>query len=726
MSVAQRLARLSQQYPFHPVGRCVFTRSAQPSRCLAYQATASRAVEQKHLDDVRHPPGDSDSRSASQPRPPLFAPLLDSILSFIQRRAQPSQQTSTTPATPPTHASHETTPHTASSTALASSAAAGLDLDDPAISLLFPRLPLPTPPPLHPKPPFPVPPINRTHARQSATGQAAYTKWFQSLLPRTQLHVLLMTAATTDSRFMQHLETVAARKGEAGWEDNMAALSTRRMTQVRLRSKREDEVLEAMWRRKRPDSDWRLIQRGRDKQIAENRIRYWQERWLVYDNRLKSDSGTAERRKRWSYERARMESEIRAHLRLIGMTNGAKMDAKMVELMREARNGTFGEWRWHGQARWQRREQQLHNWKARTVRSLLAEQAKWHEEFARQHATVKRLVVRRRKRRVVTVATELQPIDRSNPPQSFEELLESFCYLHSEHYKLEVWRQRWYITEMAQRAHEQPNLTSAVRARQKARFRAKRFTEVKLLAVVQTQQAAFERQKRQAIRTIVLTHLLPLRSALNGWHVYQLLRSVAGDGQLVGLSPGAPVRTTEELFDSLSLPASPPAPLPSSIAVTPFSWPYMLSFVSDTARATMPTVRVREEEDGSTAGGAVNLVIEVRNVRRDAVVWMYEAMREARAASSHSHSVSWGQVVRVNRGSETEADSDGVQAAGSAADGGGEQGWCVLDMGDLVVQTHSEDDTSGVKARRWLTEDEAKKRLSAVSITRINIITAAA
>ena len=732
MSVAQRLARLSQQYPFHPLRRCCAAgRPTLHNRCLGYQSSASRAAEHKAADENSLLPADGSevngrADNAAPAPPPLFAPLLSSILTFMQRRAQQAQQSPST--APHTAASEPSTRHSPPSTSQPSFASPTVDLDDPAISLLFPRLPLLPPPPLHPQPPFPVPPVSRTIARTSPAAYATYSKWYNSLPLRTRLHVLLMKAATADARFVLYLERLAARKGEAGWEEEMAAVSRRRMAEVRVRSKREDKLLEAMWQEERTVADWQQMEKDRDKLIVELRGRHWQERWIRLDSQLKSDAGTAEERKTWLYERNRAEAEIRAHVRLLGHTNRETMERKIADLLRETRNGTVSEWRWQDKARIKRRESELHEWKARTVRAMLTEQAEWHEVFTRQRAVELQKAARQREHRVAAVATELQPIDWSHPPQSFDELLTSFCYQHSERYKLELWRQRWYIDETAQRAHEQQHLTSDDRRfKQRARFSARLRTEAKLLAAVQDEQAATERQKRQSIRSIVQSYLSPIRSPLTGWHVYQLLRLVVREGQLVGLSTAVSGRTSEEVFDGVSLAgAVPPAPLPASIAVTPFSWPYMLSYVAETARASMPVVRVREEEDGSTGGGAANIVIEVRNTRRDAVVWMYEAMREVRASISHADWVTWGQVVRVGRGGEAEADGEGMEAVGGgAADAGGEHGWCVLDMGDVVVQTHSEDDTSGVSARRWLSEAETKQRLSAISVTRINIITAA-
>ena len=732
MSVARRLARLSQQYPFHSPHRYAVTPPTLHCRCLAYQAIASRSTERKTAHDITHPSTHSnqpngDANSASSSPPPLFAPLLSSILTFIQRRAQPAEQSSSSTSSRPA-SSQPTTQHKSPYASLFSSASPALDLDDPSISLLFPRLPLPPPPPLHPQPPFPVPPVTRTDTRGSPTAHAAYSQWFKSQPLRTQLHVLLMQAATADARFVYHLERLVARRGEPNWEDEMASVSRRRMSDVRKRLKREDMVLEAMWKKERSEVEWRQIEQGRERLLVEHRGRHWQERWILFENKLKSDSGTAEERKGWMYERNRAEAEIRAHVRLLGFTNEATMELKAADLMRDTREGILKEWRWQDKAGVKRREKDLNEWKVRIVRSLVVEQAEWHETFARQKAVALQMAARQRKRRV-SVATELRPIDWSHPPQSYDELLASFCYQHSERYKLELWRQHWYVNEMEQRAYEQQHLEAEdSQFRQRARFRAKLRTESKMLAAVQAEQAALEQGKRQSLRTLVHSWLSPIRSPLNGWHVYLLLRQVVGEGQLVvGLTTAAPGRTSEEVFNSAPVAgAVPPAPLPPSIAVTPFSWPYMLSYVSETARASAPVVRVREEEDGSAGGGATNVVIEVRNARRDAMVWMYEAMRDARAAAGNPDGASWGQVVRVSREGESEADIHGVESVGGGAvDSGGEHGWCVVDMGDVVLQTHSEDDTSGVTARRWLSEDQAKKRLSAIFVSRVNIITAA-
>ena len=732
MSVAQRLARLSKQYPFYPSRCSILTRPTVHHRYLASQASVSRAAERKQADDIPQQPTDSEhvngdtvADAASATPPPLFAPLLGSILNFIQRRAQPAQQSTT--STPHNTTTQTLTQHASPSTSASSSPSLAVDLDDPAISHLFPRLPLPQPPPLYPRPPFPVPPVTRTTTLHSPTAYAAYNSWFNSLPQRTQLHVVLGQAATADARFVLWLERMVARKGEAGWEEEMAALSRRRMAQVRARSRREQKLLEAMWRREKTEVEWRQIERGREKLKVESRGRQWQERWLSYDRRLKSDGGTADQRQMWQYERNRAETEIRANVRLLGLLDEEAIDAKVAELMRETQNGTLNEWRWPDKAAVKRRERALSEWKARTVRSALAEQEGWHDKFAKEQAAIQKMVVRQSRRQAV--AKELRAIDWSNPPQTFDELLASFCYRHSKRYKLELWKHGWYITEIAMRSLELP-LNDTSRHNQNQRYRARLHTEAKLFAAVQAEHAAAEQRKRRSIRSIVRSHLLRVGSQMTGWHVYQLLRSVVGEGQLVGLSSALPQRTSEDVFSGASVAGMvPPAPLPPSIAVTPISWPLMLSYVSESARASVPVVRVREEDDGSSGTNGAssgNIVIELRNARRDVVVWMYEAMREVRMATDSSDAVTWGQVVRVGRDGETEGDGDSVEAVrDSASDAGGEHGWCVLDMGAVVVQTHSEDDTSGVTARRWLSEEDAKKRLSAVSVSRINIITAA-
>ena len=758
MSVAQRLARLSQQYPFYSQPA---RSAAYRHRCLSTQASASRASDRKQPEQTPPPPTNSDQphQEASAENaveadglstpPALYAPLLGSIMKFIQRRAQQQQQQHSTaqeqhnvltqqPATPfhsqptaaPAPSQPQPHPHPQPQPAL--------DLDDPAISLLFPRLPLPPPPPLRLHPPFPTPPVPHSAGRTSPAAHAVYSAWYSALPLRQQAHVLLMQAAVADGRFVGHLERVAAgrlRSDSAVWEAEMAALSRRRMSDIRKRTQREDEVLEAMWRKEKSAAEWAQITNGRNKLVMEAKGRRWQERWLEMDGKLKSHTASEHERKTWLYERNRAEAEVRAHVRLLGHSNeAATVEHRIASLLRDLRAGTANdEWQWRDKTGIKRRERELQEWKARMVRSLLAEQAQWHEEFAKQQATMAKLTARQRRQTVV--ATALRPIDRSNPPQTVDDLLACFLLHNSERYKLELWRHHWYINETAHRTLEQQqhaNHAANNRIKQHARFMAKLKTEARLLTAVHAEHSTLERHKRHTVRSLTTTYLSPLSRPLTGWHVYQLLTMLVAQaqGRLVGVSAAvlAAQRTSEDLFSSVSLAGVvAPTPLPPSMVVTPFSWPYMLSYASsETARGGVPVVRVRYEEDagGSGGGSGGGVVIEVRNVRRDAVVWMYEAMRDARAADG----VSFGEVVRVNRTSDS-ADSDGAEVSGgsggTASADGGEHGWCVLDMGDVVVQTHSEDDTSGVTARRWLSDDEVKKRLSAMPVTRFNIITAA-
>ena len=514
----------------------------------------------------------------------------------------------------------------------------------------------------------------------------------------------------------------------------MAALSRQRMVEVRLRQRREEAALEDVWREEHAERDWQDIARGRDKFIIEGKGRHWQQRWIYFDSKLKADGGTDKQRLSWGYERNRAEAELRAHVRLLGVSSDAALEAKMAELLADARIGLVNEWRWPDRAGVKRRERELVEWKERVVRTMLAEQARWYETHQRQKRLKEQQQNRARTRRQA-VAAELRPIDWSQPPQTFEQLLASYVPQHSKRYKLEVWRHQWIVREMAQRRHEAERLPPEVaRVKQRSRFWARRRTEAAALVEVHRELAANERVKRRLVRSTVLSYMLPIRAQLNGWHVYQLLRLVVRDSHLAHLSPAVTLteRTSSDIFDAASaLSALPPAPLPASIDVTPFSWPYMLSYAAETARAAVPVVRVREEDDG---GGVASVVIEVRNARRDVVVWMYEAVREVRLAATagQADGVSWGEVVRVGREGEAEAEAEGhaLEAATGgggqqASDVGGEHGWCVLDLGDMVVQTHSEDDTSGVTARRWLSEADLRKRLSAIPVTRGNIITAA-
>ena len=216
ISVAQRLARLSQQYPFLPARCIAATRPAVPRRCLAHQASASREAEHKQAHaDGRHTTSDGQaadgeaSASTATP-PPLFAPLINSILAFIERRAQPTPphaDTSLPQSAPAEPASHPT----ADTASL--QARPALDLDDPSISLLFPRLPLAPKPPLKLRPPYPHPPVTRSAARRDPSAYATYQAWYSAQPLRTRVHMLLLHAAMADAGFVQYLERLAARRG---------------------------------------------------------------------------------------------------------------------------------------------------------------------------------------------------------------------------------------------------------------------------------------------------------------------------------------------------------------------------------------------------------------------------------------------------------------------------------------------------------------------------------
>ena len=735
--------------------------------------------------------------------PPSFvAPMLHSLLNFIQaaqhRRAQTEQSSSTAavqseheplPA-PEASPSPASTASPALSTAAVSASLSRLNVLDPAFNILFPVYPLPPSPPLYPSPPFPCPPP------LSQRTAASYAAYLSSLSPRTRLHVHLLAAADADNRFRSWVYSqLVSRAGQetATFDRWMRLVTGNRVKALQQRQLQEMRLCLSVWL-SQPDKA--------ERQRARQLMRQWEATQLLRQSltqltRHVQRKAQAEAEGRQQDAQAaqqairRREESVRVYTLLWCRAAGRRAKeakGRAERLIQSARRGVAFVPSPRGVGS---EERLLESRRAALVDELMEEQRGWWEQRHRQQATQREREQQqsRRLRETEQSSRLLQPIDASQPPSTFSELLSFFLAPSSAQMRMEVTRHRFWLRERGRREEEElwagrdETATDdeggvqeaearggvdeqavdddasggegwhSVQKRQRRRWLSFLQREQQQAADCLRHQLEQDEARRRCIRSRLRTALLPLQT-ITGADVRAALRLLqpflALLPPLPSLTPASPPPSfapqTAELQAATSS-SSAALPAPPGIPVSPYSEPYLLSWCHGVRGVTEVRERLYADDEG-------NVVVELVGVRRDAAVWLYD---ELRALAAERRLLPDERMMRVQRSGDEEEEGEeveredegrlhpGLQAARRSVSTGlqraqrAQLGWTLIDLGDAVLQTFSDDqlatlgaagsggaeDGLAVGRRREIGEEEAQRRLAALPVSRLNLVSRA-
>ena len=672
------------------------------------------------------------------PPPAFFAPMIGSILHFLseaQQRPQPKQQPQSaaqplvavvSPAASPTPTPVAT--EAVAATALARPATAPtsalfvLNFSDPVIQLLFPRYPLPPRPPTLLCAPFPVAPRPFT--------RASYSAWLASLSPRLQLHRFALRCVTGDHSFHRWLVSAIGARYYAmdrpAFDAWMARVTASRVAALRRREREELRLaLDTAHAESGSERTRVRLVRLREQAAATQRL-HSLSLSIMHTNALRNAA-----RQRGDREGERLRARSLATLRRDVLffccvwgpkrkKSAERTAARIVAGALRREPFTPGP-RTGGPGAEARAIASVH---ARVMKEITAEQQRWMKRMSRARAQQQE----KRRRQPMAAGAVWRcawPIDHSNPPQSFPELLAYYALPGSPRHALELMRHRWWTREMERRREEETQLVGADGAGRdvdgwltEQRLRWKRFLLKERRAIdaviddVRQQETRRRAQLATKTRAFIasLTRVTPADVVALCHHVAELL------------APQLPLPTASHP-DLLAAREPPAADVLSSIPVSPFSQPYRALYAARIPAVLPLTQRVYEDERSSV------LIVALVGVRRDFMERVHAALVDA--VRGRGSAVQTSDLVKVGEGAELEVSGESEPDAAlkeAAYLDAAQRGWTMLDMGDVVLQTHSDDERSHDAAVhldaavREVDSDEAQRRMHEAVLSRLSML----
>ena len=695
----------------------------------------------------------SDLDDLPTPSPALFQPLIGSILQYLDFRQQQQQQQQHPVVHPAPNTSQPATitrsaPHLSPSSI--PTIPFVLDYSDPAIRHLFPVLPLPRRPPKILVPPFPTRP----------------TKSSPSPSARTALHLHLLHCATADHCFQAWLVTNIGTRyyslPREQFDEWMADMSNSRAKELQLRAKREAELVARTLIEQAGEQTGRGKERApRSKQMLERmcqravlleQITHASAIVMRQERRREAAAARDDARELKStyYVSWHYQSQVIAACRLWGMTLSPRVRAEKI-IAAAKRGEAFERTAFPDfaavDAAYRRHKEKL-------MTAMQEEQLEWwHEWDVKQRKAREEKSVRAKHERQESKRWRMgHAIDHSRPPADFAQLLSYYHAPPSPLFQLEMRRHRLWLTETSNRSLSSSlsNTAADSPAQQREKQREKRrqlrrWSYFSNLEERGRKEVAQDLLMQESLRTLGLekavdAFLKAIRTPLTAADVLALLHHL--HHYLIPLPP-LPVPTSPDTF-TVPL-TSPPqaATLLPSIPVTPFSFHYISRYLSRIS-AQPPLIHHAYEDSSPPSPSSPNtslplLHIHLAGVRRDVM----ELIATHITTHLHTRGVHVQGLIRVtqeeeegggDRNSEGGEEEAAVLEAAKALEAG-QAGWTIMDLGQVIIQTWSDEEVQHTAAdhphphaagKRELPAAEADRRLHDMRITRLSMLSRSA